>query len=486
MKNIPVNKQANALKNAAVKLMTKDSFQNAMARMGFGTPNVTEGATYPITRLSRNYNLMNSLYRNHWIIRRIVDVVAKDLIKNWIEFTSGITPEETDAINKVLRLTNIKSKLIEAEKWARLYGGSAALMIIEGQDDLSEPLDLDSIMPGQFKGLIILDRWSGIFPLLELVDDIDSQDFGLPEFYQIQAEADMADATKGSYKVHHSRILRFIGDDLPLWEKMMESYWGASIVERIFDELKKRDNTSNNISSLVFLANLKVLKMQDYGQLLATTNSKAKKSLYTALEAQNTLLNNMGMYILDKEDDFQNFQYSFSGLPEVYEKFMLDIAGAANIPATRLYGRSPEGMNSTGEGEEVNYNNDVEQEQENSLRAQLDKLFRVVAMSALGYVPDDMDFNFNSLESPNQQEIAEQTWRSVEAIRGAYTDGLISQKIGMMELKHLGKKLGIFTNITDEDIDKASDDLENPMDQMGEGFIGEEPVDERLEVQEEE
>lgn len=488
--NKQINNMSSALSNTIARLMTKDSFNNAMARMGFGTPNVSEGARYPITRLSKDYNLMNSLYRNHWIIRRIIDVVAQDIYKNWIEFTSGMTPEETDIINGIIRKTQIKSKLIEAEKWARLYGGSAALMIVEGQEDLSQPLDLDSIMPGQFKGLIILDRWSGIYPLLELVDDLNSPDFGLPKYYMISPEENSNSyensnkTFESSYKVHHSRILRFIGDDLPLWEKMAESYWGASVVERIFDELKKRDNTSWNISSLIFLANLRVLKMKDYGQLLATNSSRAKKSLYNTLEAQNMLMSNMGIYILDSDDDFQTFQYSFSGLPEVYEKFMLDIAGAANIPATKIYGRSPEGMNSTGESDEINYNNDIEQQQENKTRAQLDKLLPIISMSALGYVPDDLDFNFNSLESPDQKEIAEQTYRSVEAIRGAYTDGLISQKIGMMELKHLGKKLGIFTNITDEDISRASDDLENPEDQINSMMLGQDNGS--VEIQEEE
>ena len=465
-----------AVIETAKKISMKDSFQNTLARLGFAMPNVTEGAKYPLTRLTRNYNLMTALYRNSWIIRRVIDTVAKDMIKNWVEFTSGITPEETDLMNRAIRKYGIKAKLIEALIWARLYGGSAALIILEGEDDLSQPLELDKIMPGQFKGLIVLDRWSGIYPQLENIKDIDDPDFGLPEYYVISSD----ETIEKGVKVHHSRILRFVGDLLPLWEKEAESYWGASIVERLFEELKKRDNTSANIASLVFLSCLRVLKMQDYGQVLSLNNQKAQKSLYDTIQAQNILMNNMGMYILDKDDDFQVFQQSFSGLDDVYEKFMLDIAGAANIPATRLYGRSPAGMNSTGEGEETNYNNDIEQEQENSLRFQLDKLFPIIAMSTLGYLPDDLDFNFNPVETLSQKEIAERIYRSTEAVRGAYTDGIISQQIAMKELKHLGKRLGVFTNITDEDIDMASNELQSPEDNMMEA-MNEGP----MEVQEE-
>lgn len=469
------HKVRDALLETAKKISMKDSFQNTLARLGFATPNVTEGAKYPLTRLTRNYNLMTALYRNSWIIRRVIDTVAKDMIKNWVEFTSGITPEETDLMNRAIRKYGIKTKLIEALIWARLYGGSAALMIIEGEEDLSQPLDVNNIMPGQFKGLIVLDRWSGIYPQLETNRDMDNPDFGLPKYYIISSD----ESHEQGIKIHHSRILRFVGDLLPLWEKEAESYWGASVVERLFEELKKRDNTSANIASLVFLSCLRVLKMQDYGQVLSLSNQKAQQSLYDTLQAQNILMNNMGLYVLDKDDDFQVFQQSFSGLDDVYEKFMLDIAGAANIPATRLYGRSPAGMNSTGEGEETNYNNDIEQEQENSLRYQLDTLFPVMAMSVLGYVPDDLDFNFNPVETLSQKEIAERIYRSTEAVRGAYTDGIISQQIAMKELKHLGKRLGVFTNITDEDIDRASDELESPEDNMMEA------MNEPMEVQEE-
>ena len=46
--------------------VASDAFQNAMARLGFGMPSLTGGASYPLTRLSRDYNLMNSLYRSNW------------------------------------------------------------------------------------------------------------------------------------------------------------------------------------------------------------------------------------------------------------------------------------------------------------------------------------------------------------------------------------------------------------------------------------
>ena len=176
-----LSKEVDVLK----KIYTTDAFQNQMARLGFGQPNLANGAEYPITRLSQNYNLFTSLYRSSWIARKIVDVFPSDMLKNWIKITSNIEPSQIKKIESVVRKTGTKRKLKEGLKWARLYGGAAGLILIDGQDDLSEPLDYDLIMPGSYKGLLVFDRWNGIYPDIELEDDINDTEFGLPKYYNI-------------------------------------------------------------------------------------------------------------------------------------------------------------------------------------------------------------------------------------------------------------------------------------------------------------
>ena len=67
-------------------VMAMDSYQNMMARMGAGTTNITEASTYVMTRITRNYYLMNTLYRNSWLVRKICDTIPKDMLKNWIHW----------------------------------------------------------------------------------------------------------------------------------------------------------------------------------------------------------------------------------------------------------------------------------------------------------------------------------------------------------------------------------------------------------------
>jgi len=459
------------------KGFTTDAFQNVMARLGAFTPNLMEGTAYPLTRLTQDYNLMNSLYRNHWIVRKIIDTIPEDMCRNWITITTQLPPKDIRKLEKLQRVRRLRQKILHGLKWGRLYGGAVGLIMIEGHDDiLHEPLDYDTIMPGSFKGLMILDRWSGVYPNSELVDNIDDPEFGLPQSYQVTLEEGKTET------VHHSRVVRFIGRELPYWEKLAEVYWGASEVEVVFDELKKRDNTSWNIAQLIFLANLRVLKMSDMSELLSIGDERAQKELYNTLTAQNWLMSNMGMYLLGKDDDFATHQYTFSGLNDIYESFMLDIAGACQIPVTKLFGRSPAGLNATGENDMQNYYDVVQQQQESILAPILDKLMPIMCMSEFGAIPDDVDYMFNPIRTPDDKEVAELSDKKTKSIIETYNAGLISQKIALKELKQLSDTTGMFSNITDEDIEAADDSTHQGEIEFGGdldygGFMGTETAD---------
>lgn len=451
------------LKNQAdvlTRLYTTDAFRNQMARLGFGQPNLNEGADYPLTRMGYSYNLFTSMYRSSWIVRKIIDVFPSDMVKNWIKFNSSLDPEKISKINSVLRKTKTKEKIKEGLRWARLYGGAAGLMLIDGDEDLSEPLDYDTIMIDDYKGLLIFDRWNGVYPNIELVDDISDDEFGLPEYYSLSltqrnSNLNIKYDEKDLVKVHHSRIIRFNGRDLPLWERQAEMYWGESEIEIAFEELKKRDNTSANIASLIFLANIRVLKMNDLGQLLGAASQKAQENLFKVLEAQNQIMSNMGIYVMDKDDDFGSEQYSFSGLNDIYESFMLDVAGACEMPVTKLFGRNPAGFNATGESDLTQYYETVEEKQETYLQPIIDKLLPIIFMSTLGAIPEDLDWEFNPCFSVSNKDLADLAQSMSAPIFEAFNAGLITKEIALKELKQQSEKTGMWSNITDGDLEKA-------------------------------
>ncbi len=453
------------------RVKVQDAFQNVLARLGTGTPNLLESTQYSLQRLTRDFNTLNALYRESWIIRRIVDVIPSDMLKNWLTITSGINPDVEKKLNLELRRTQLIDKVKRGLQWGRLYGGALGVMLVKHQGtDLSQPLQLDWIMPGDFAGLLIFDRWNGVNPSSELIEDIADPDYGYPKYYTVTDPSG-----GGSVKIHHSRVIRFLGNLLPYWEELAEMQWGASVVESVFDELKKRDNVSWNIAQLTFMANIRVLKMQDLGQLLAATDSESQKELYNTLEAQNMLLNNMGMQVMDAADGLETHQYTFGGLADCYQQFIMDISGAAEIPVTRLFGRSPSGLNATGESDLQNYYDMIAEKQESVLRPILNKLLPVFVLSALGSIPEDFDFEFDPVAEPTDKERADLAKCGTDNVVAAYNAGLISQRTALQELKQQSERTGVWTNITDEDIEKASAEVEQP-GEMG-GMIGTEDMD---------
>ena len=442
-----------AAKPSSVKM--RDTYSNPFANLGIGSNNLSELGMYPLTRFTWDYQTLNSLYRNNWIAKAIIDKPAQEMMKNGFEIHTEMDPDAVSKIEIAFRRTMARDKFLELIKWSRLYGGAVLLPLIEGQEDLSESLEYDEIPVSGFKGALVVDRWSGVSPSLEVVTDISSPEFGMPKYYIISDNT-----TKKTIRVHHTRVIRMVGRELPYWEKLAEMYWGASELEHVFTELRKRDDTSANIAFLIFLANIRVYKMADLGQAITIGDQQALQQVYNTMRAQNGLMCNTGTLVMDKDDDFSMQQYTFTGINDIYESFMLDVSGAAEIPVTKLFGRSPAGFNSTGEGDLQNYYDMIQEKQENVIRYPLEKLLKIITMSELGKIPDDWELVFNPVRRPSEDEKAQLAQNLSTPIFTAFENGLIDKATALKELKQQQKQASLWSNITDEMIKDAEKEAE--------------------------
>lgn len=428
---------------------TTDAFSNPVYRLGYGSQSPLEATEYPLTRMTDNYALLNSLYRDNWVVQNVVGIIPDDITKKWFVLTGSIAPEYLTEFERVQRTTQLKERINEGMRWGRLYGGAAGLILIRGQEGmLDQPLDYDSIMPGSFAGLYIVDRWCGITPDIGIVSDIRDPDFGLPEYYTINGEESRIIA-----KVHHSRIIRFTGRDLPFLEKMAEMYWGESEIEALYTDVVKHDCVSSNMAALTFRANTDTMKVQNLDQLFSITSAERQRRFWNVVQAQSVVKSNFGILLVNKDDEITNTQYTFTGLQEVYDSMCLDLAGASRIPVTKLFGRSPAGMNATGESDLQNYYDYVDTLRESKLKPIIYKLLPVIAMSAWGAIPDDIDIAFPPLWTPTAKEVAEIAKAKAETIVAAFQSGLLDQSASQKELKKLAEETGMFDSISDEDIE---------------------------------
>lgn len=422
----------------------QDAFSNPLFRLGWGSQSPLEATEYPLTRMTDNYALLNSLYRDNWVVQNVVGLMVDDMLREWYQLKGRTTPEMLDALRRVERETRVRDRLNAGLRWGRLYGGAAGLMLIQGQADLGKPLDMDLIFPGAFQGLYILDRWMGITTTSGLVMEAGEP---VPEFYAI---TDAEGHTVA--RVHHSRVLRFTGRELPEIERMAEMYWGESEVEALYKEVVAHDNVSANMAALTFQANINTMEIKGLEQLFSIGSGQAQKRFWDVMQAQSVLRSNFGTQLVEAGTKLTNTQYSFTGLQEVYESMALNLCGASHYPMTKLFGRSPSGMNATGESDLKNYYDYVDSQREAKLRPALQKLLPVLAMSAWGYVPDDLDFTFPPLWTPTAAETAEIALKKAQTIRDAFQAGLLRADTAMQELKKLEDETGMFGSLTEEEI----------------------------------
>ena len=205
----------------------------------------------------------------------------------------------------------------------------------------------------------------------------------------------------------------------------------------------KRSATSANIAQLVFQANLTTLKMSDFGELLAVGTEGQRRQVLEAVAQENRLRTSFGLQILSAGDTLETHSYSFSGLSEIYEAFMMDMAGAAEIPATKLFGRSPQGLNATGESDLRNYYEMIAQLQERSLRPALEKLLPVMAISCWGEVPPDLEIVFAPLMTTSPNDRADLMGKWTEALVKAVDSGLLSLEEARQKWHREGERLGL-------------------------------------------
>lgn len=455
-------------KKQTFDLSTGDSFTNFLAKLGANTQNLQSYSQYSLSPfVTRNRIDLEAAYRSSWLVGQVVDTVAEDMTREGVTINSKLPPEDVKLIQSTFTDLNIWHEISNTIKWARLYGGAIAVILTEGAD-YEKPLNINAVGKGRFKGLVVFDRWMLDPSFGDLVTEI-GPSMGKPKYYRILPGM----PALSGVKVHYSRVIRFDGIELPYYQRLTENLWGLSVVERMYDRLIAFDSATQGASQLLHKAHLRTIRVKGFREALAlggATESAVVKQ-FNYIRLLQTL---EGMTVLDGDDQFEIHPYSFGGISDVLMQFGEQISGATGIPLVRLFGQSPAGLSSTGESDLRNYYDHINKLQESQMRAPLVKLFDVVGRSVLGKsLPKGFEFEFNSLWQLSDTEKGQIAATDATTIASAYGAGLITKKIGMKELLQSSRVSGRFTNITEEDIESAKEEVpageENPFASPPEG-----------------
>lgn len=432
---------------------TMDSFVNYAQKMGVGADNALTSAGYGFNPITRQRNTLEWIHRGSWLGGVAVDLVADDMTRAGMDLQGDLEPEQMEQLEEASIALGIWNQINETIKWSRLYGGALAVMMVDGQD-FKTPLRVETIGKGQFKGLMVLDRWM-VDPSMNDLVTAPGPDLGLPKFYNIIADA----PALPRLKIHHTRCVRLEGIRLPYWQRLQEQMWGISVIERLYDRMIAFDSATTGAAQLVYKAYIRTYKIKDLRQIVAM-GGPALNGLVAYTEFMRRMQGIEGITLLDMEDDFAVREHgSFAGLSDALVQFGQQLSGALQIPLVRLFGQSPSGLNSTGESDLRMYYDNIKQQQEKTLRVPVTTIYRALAQSEGIKLPDGFRVDFRSLWQLADKEKAEIAETTTRAVTQAQEAGLITDKVAGEELRQSARVTGIFSNISDEDIDAANDEL---------------------------
>lgn len=371
-------------------LSAGDGLTNFVSNIG--QANAKTSATAYLQTFDSQASLEATYSASTWF-GKIVDIPADDATREWRSWKADSTDiEDLEAAEKDL---NVRVQVNKALKWARLYGGAVIIPDLPGNP--TSPLNLERVAKGSVRFLSVLHRF-------EIQKDGDIRRnpldplYGLPERWRVNT------GDGQSLFFHPSRVFLFNGRKASNGITSNE-VWGESIWRHLSDAIEATDSGANIIHALLHEAKIDVVKVDGFMDFIGTDEGESAYMRRWDLAAKLKSVANM--LVLDGQDEYEQKTINWSGLPDVMDTLLTVMSGAADIPVTRLVGKSPGGLNSTGESDLRNYYDSVKAKQDLQLSPQMAPLDEVLIRTALGDRPKDIWYDWKPLWTPDEKERAE-------------------------------------------------------------------------------
>ena len=435
-----------------------DGLRNLVSGMGTARDKGF-GATYTMPVDNPVENL--TAYKSSRMIARAIDLPAEDSCREWREWQAAAT--EISAIEAEESRLDVRGKMFEARRLARLMGG-AAIMIGTGDQNLMEPLAPERIGRGGLKYLTILSRYS--LSAGQLDDDVRSANYGKPRLWTVSTRG------TGLIPIHPSRLVISHGV-APFADSTgydANDGWGGSILPGMLDALRRVDEVAANTNSLVYEAKVDVIKIPDLMANLQSRGAQFETEFLRRLTLAATGKGVNGSLILDALEEYDQKTASFGGLPDIMDRFMQLASAAVGIPMTLYFMQSPAGMNATGASDITAYYDRIKVQQTLHMQPAMAILDECLIRSALGTRPADLHYTWRPLWQPTAKERAEVGKISAETMKLALEMDAVSGEAAGAALVNVLTESGAFPGL-----EGYADDF--PVDNENDGFGPLEPVE---------
>lgn len=341
----------------------QDGYSNMLNKYGTAQDNST-AYQYNQEIVSNDLELIR-LYEGNGLFTKIIDRPSEEAVKHGFDINYG-DESIAEYVDDWMDALELEEKFSTAEKWARLYGGSIIVMLVDDGRGLEEPLDWNNVRSIEelrvFERAIVQPDYGSMYHF-HFMDTLNSKKkFGEPEYYQVFS-------IYGYFCVHRSRCLIFRNGRLPeQTTNAIYRYWGIPEYVKIKRALRECITSHEDGVKLLERSVQAIYKMKNLANMLSTEDGENKVlQRLQVIDMARGILNSIAIDTDGEDYDFKTLQ--MSGIKDVIDATCNMLSAVTDIPQTILFGRSPAGMNSTGESDFENYYNMVENIQKQNMKA---------------------------------------------------------------------------------------------------------------------
>lgn len=355
--------------------------------------------------------------------RVIVETIATEMTRKWIRIQAKGDRDKTKKIEQLnaeferLKVQEAFEKACEVDG----YFGRAHLYLDTGATDdrqeLTTPIGngLNGITERKFeKG--DLKRLKVVEPMWTYPTSYNSNDPLKPDWYNPQQWFVM------SKEVHVSRLLKFVGHEVPDALKPAYSFGGLSMTQMAKPYVENFLNIRQSVADIVQAFSVFVL-----GTNLGESLTPQGDDLFKRADLFNNLRDNRGLMLIDKESEaFQNVSTSLASLDLLQAQAQEHMASVSRIPLVKLLGISPHGLNATAEPELRAFYDHIAAYQKKLFKPNLDIVFRLAQINIWGKVDPDLTYAFEPLWSLDEKGAAEVRKIDAETAQISIDSGVIA------------------------------------------------------------
>lgn len=400
--------------------------------------------------------------------RVISEVIASEMTREWIEFRSVGDEDKSERIGQI---ENEMKRLDVREAFRRggavydgLFGRGHIYLDIgdtDNRDELKTPIgDGWNLMSrakigpagvagrkseedgGRNKKILAL---RPVEPVWCYPTQYDSNNPLKPDWYKPTTWHVMGT------EVHCTRLLTFVGREVPDLLKPAYSFGGLSASQMAKPYVDNWLRTRQSVSDLV--ANFSVRGLKTPG--VASSLMAGGDLIFRRAQAFNELSSNSGLMLLDQAEEFFNVSTPLSTLEQLQAQSQEHMASVSRIPLVKLLGITPSGLNTSTDGEIRSFYDWIAAFQELLFRPNLHTIVGFIMLGLWGEVDKDIVFDFKTL-----WQYDEATKSTIEKTKADAHDAYIA--MGAISPEEVRKAVAADPDTAYSGLDLDPDELPEP------------------------